>query len=89
VLGYSTRRQEAEEAQDAALSAATHNGARVEIFGADISDRGPRQALLAFTKERFGRLDVLVNNAGIAPEARVDLLQASEESFERLLRVNL
>jgi 3-oxoacyl-[acyl-carrier protein] reductase len=89
VLGYSTRRQEAEEAADAALNAATHDGARVEIFGADISDRGPRQALLAFTKDRFGRLDVLVNNAGIAPEVRVDLLQASEESFERLVRVNL
>jgi 3-oxoacyl-[acyl-carrier protein] reductase len=89
VLGYSTRRQEAEEAEEAALRAATHDGARVEIFGADISERAARQALLAFTKDRLGRLDVLVNNAGIAPEARVDLLQASEESFERLVRVNL
>ena len=40
-------------------------------------------------KEAFGRLHVLVNNAGVAPPARVDLLEAGEESFERLLRVNL
>ncbi len=89
VLGYSTRRREAEDAQDAALRAASHSGAQVEIYGADVSDPGARKALLAFTRERMGRLDILVNNAGIAPEARVDLLQASEESFDRLMRVNL
>jgi NAD(P)-dependent dehydrogenase (short-subunit alcohol dehydrogenase family) len=36
-----------------------------------------------------GRLHVLVNNAGIAPEVRADMLAADEDSFERLLRVNL
>ena len=40
-------------------------------------------------RERVGRLHVLVNNAGVAPSARADLLDAGEESFERLLRVNL
>ncbi len=65
----------------------TARGSR--FSGQTSATKGRAEALLTFTKERFGRLDVLVNNAGIAPEARVDLLQASEESFERLLRVNL
>ena len=37
----------------------------------------------------FGRLDLLVNNAGVAPELRADLLEASEESFDRVLGINL
>ena len=38
---------------------------------------------------RFGSLHVLVNNAGVAPESRTDLLEATEESFQRVLRINL
>src|SRR5262249_45894524 len=37
----------------------------------------------------LGRLDALVNNAGMAPRARADLLEATEESFDELLAVNL
>ncbi len=62
---------------------------RAEIFQADISEPGPRERLLAAVRENYGRLDLLVNNAGVAPEARVDLLAATEESFDRLIRVNL
>ena len=40
-------------------------------------------------KKHFGRLHVLVNNAGIAPKVRADLLEATEESFEHVLKVNL
>jgi NAD(P)-dependent dehydrogenase (short-subunit alcohol dehydrogenase family) len=40
-------------------------------------------------RERFGRLNVLVNNAGVAPQVRADILEAGEESFERLIRINL
>jgi 3-oxoacyl-[acyl-carrier protein] reductase len=40
-------------------------------------------------RERFGRLDVLVNNAGMAPRARADILEATEESFEEVLKTNL
>jgi NAD(P)-dependent dehydrogenase (short-subunit alcohol dehydrogenase family) len=39
--------------------------------------------------QSFGRLDVLVNNAGVAPKARADLLDASPESFDRLISINL
>jgi 3-oxoacyl-[acyl-carrier protein] reductase len=40
-------------------------------------------------KTRFNRLDLLVNNAGVAPEMRADILAASEESFDRLMNVNV
>ena len=54
----------------------------------DVSDAQDREALFAGMQERFGRLDVLVNNAGVAPVQRLDVLETTAESFERLLRVN-
>ena len=36
----------------------------------------------------FGRIDVLVNNAGVAPSQRVDLLDMTEESFDRVVGIN-
>jgi NAD(P)-dependent dehydrogenase (short-subunit alcohol dehydrogenase family) len=64
-------------------------GARAEIFAADVANDDDRHRLVTQTCEVFGRLDLLVNNAGIAPEKRVDLLEATTESFDRLLNVNL
>jgi len=64
-------------------------GARGEIFAADVANEDDRQRLVSHTREHFGRLDLLVNNAGIAVEKRVDLLETSAESFDRLLNVNL
>jgi NAD(P)-dependent dehydrogenase (short-subunit alcohol dehydrogenase family) len=48
-----------------------------------------RAALLAFTRERFERLDLLVNNAGIGQRVRADILDATEESFDELINTNL
>ncbi len=64
-------------------------GAAAHYFRADVGERAERARLVSAVRERFSRLHVLVNNAGMAPSARVDLLEAGEESFERLLRVNL
>lgn len=55
----------------------------------DVGDRAARTRLLGEVRRRFGRLHVLVNNAGIAPKERRDLLEATEDSFEAVLRVNL
>jgi len=56
---------------------------------ADVSNPSDRQRLLADIESTFGRLDVLVNNAGIAPRKRADILEASEESFDELIATNL
>lgn len=55
----------------------------------DVGDREARGKMLDALRQRFGRLDVLVNNAGIAPKVRADILDATEESFEQLIRTNL
>jgi NAD(P)-dependent dehydrogenase (short-subunit alcohol dehydrogenase family) len=62
---------------------------RAEKCRADISLADHRARLLVATRNQFERLDLLVNNAGVAPEARADLLEATEASFDRLIDVNL
>jgi len=64
-------------------------GGSAEVFKADISSPQDRQAMMDFVAEEFGRLDMLVNNAGVAPRVRTDILQAGEESFDRLMHINL
>ncbi|MGH9630514.1 MAG: 3-ketoacyl-ACP reductase [Bryobacteraceae bacterium] len=73
--------------RDAAESLQAETGA--EIFQCDVSSRADREGLIAFVRERFGRLDLLVNNAGMAPRERRDMLEATEESFDELLVTNL
>jgi NAD(P)-dependent dehydrogenase (short-subunit alcohol dehydrogenase family) len=72
---------------DAAETLRAETGA--EIIQADIGSAADRARLLAFTRERFGRLDLLVNNAGMAPRVRQDILAATEESFDELINTNL
>jgi NAD(P)-dependent dehydrogenase (short-subunit alcohol dehydrogenase family) len=60
-----------------------------EVCQADIAKSSDRHKLIEFAKAKFGRLDVLVNNAGVAPEVRADLLDATEESFDRLMAINV
>jgi len=73
--------------RDAAESLKEETGA--EIFQCDISSAADRAALMAFARERFESLDVMVNNAGIAPRERRDILEASEEIFDEVLNTNL
>jgi 3-oxoacyl-[acyl-carrier protein] reductase len=64
-------------------------GSDVLYTSADVSKAEDRVALIARTQERFGRLDCLVNNAGVAPNVRADILDADEASFDRLISINL
>jgi 3-oxoacyl-[acyl-carrier protein] reductase len=64
-------------------------GVEVEYWPADIAGTADRARLIDGAFDRFGSLQALVNNAGRAPRVRADLLEASEESFEELIRTNL
>ena len=64
-------------------------GGRGAAVQADISDLADRARLVAGTLEQFGRIDLLVNNAGIAPRQRVDILEVSETSYDEVMAVNL
>lgn len=64
-------------------------GAKVLYCRCDVSSPADRQSMLDTIKSVFGRLNILVNNAGVAPRVRADILEASEESFERLIKINL
>jgi 3-oxoacyl-[acyl-carrier protein] reductase len=55
----------------------------------DVTKAGDRAAALTKIEQTFGRLDVLVNNAGVAPKVRADILQATEESYDRVMTINL
>jgi NAD(P)-dependent dehydrogenase (short-subunit alcohol dehydrogenase family) len=64
-------------------------GAKCESLRGDVSSAKDRSALIALAKSKFGRCDMLVNNAGVAPLKRLDLLEATEESFDRVMGINL
>jgi NAD(P)-dependent dehydrogenase (short-subunit alcohol dehydrogenase family) len=78
-----------EQAVAEALDGLRKAGAEVRYYLADVSDPDARRRMLDRIRAEFGRLNVLVNNAGVAPKTRADILAATEESFERVMRVNL
>jgi 3-oxoacyl-[acyl-carrier protein] reductase len=85
VINYS-RNYEAARSVRAQL---TELGVSAEICQADVSQKADQLKLINFVQEQFGRIDLLVNNAGVAPAIREDILNSSEESFDRLISVNL
>lgn len=88
-INYASNAAAADETAARCAQAATTEGQRFVPVRGDIGSREDRKALLARTLDAFGRIDALVNNAGIAPRVRADLTETSETSFEDLLRVNL
>ena len=58
-------------------------GGKCEILRGDISETETGDRLVALTKSQFGRVDMLVNNAGVAPSKRVDILEASKERMKK------
>ena len=88
MINYVSNQVAAEEAREAALKAGNET-TRVAICQADIANLDDHARMLEATRSEFGRLDFLVNNAGIASSKRVDLLDATSDSFDRLISVNL
>ena len=91
VVNYASNLTAAQQTVADCVSAARSAGntVRAEICQADIASSDDRRRLVQFTKEKLGQLDLLVNNAGVAPEVRADILEASEESFDRLIAINV
>jgi 3-oxoacyl-[acyl-carrier protein] reductase len=90
VVNFATNAAAARHTASACLAAAKVAGRKIrpETCQADIAIAADRQRLIDFARENFGRLDLLVNNAGVAPSVRADLLDATEESFDRLVAIN-
>lgn len=64
-------------------------GVEVAYCRGDVADSAQRQNIFDIINKKFGRLNVLVNNAGVAPKERKDILEATEESFDYVLKTNL
>jgi 3-oxoacyl-[acyl-carrier protein] reductase len=88
-LHYGSHRTSAEETQAACQRRATRPDQRFPLVGGDIALPEDRARIFDETLAALGRLDALVNNAGIAPRVRADLVEATEASFDELIAVNL
>ena len=86
-LAICGRRAEADVRES--LDALRDLGANVHYVSADMGEQADREALVASVREHFGRLDVLVNNAGVGPRERNDILDATEESYDWVMGINL
>ena len=85
VVNYASNRDAAEEVGRLIERA----GSKALIVQGDVSVAADRAKLVDETYAKFGRLDVLVNNAGVAPKVRADILEGGEESFDRMVNINL
>ena len=90
VINYASNVSAARQTAADCVAAAQAAGKtiRAEICQADIGSGADRRKLMQFTREKLARLDLLVNNAGVAPDTRADILEACEESFDRLININ-
>lgn len=73
----------------AVLEELRKSGVRIEYFSGNIAEKAARESILAGVKEKFGTLNFLVNNAGVAPRVRADVLEVAEEDFDHLMDINL
>ena len=88
VINFAGNEEAARECRAMCL-AVSGGKVRVEIVQGDVSLAEDRARMIGLVREQFGRLDLLVNNAGVAPKVRADILEADEESFDRLIAINL
>lgn len=78
-----------EERYKDALDSLRAYGNEVFYFKGSISENADRRAFVKAVTEKYGRIDVLVNNAGVAPKVRLDILETTEESFDHVIGINL
>lgn len=86
---YARNRTAAEETAAACHKLATRGDQRFPLVTGDVANSADRRRIVDDTLGALGAIDALVNNAGMAPRLRADLLDATEESFDEVLAVNL
>lgn len=89
VINYAGNEAAARETATLCGSKAGAGGGKFVPLKADVGSAKDRQALVDQTLKEFGRIDALVNNAGIGPRIRADITETSPPSFEEVLRTNL
>jgi 3-oxoacyl-[acyl-carrier protein] reductase len=91
IINYAGNQEAALETVRECEAAATEAGHAIKAIPvkANVGHPDDREHLLNETKKAFGRLDLLVNNAGITSIGRADILEAKEENFDQLMAVNL
>ncbi len=86
-LAINGRRPESDVAE--VLAQLSAQGGQVIYLSGDLADGEFRKSLVEKVQAHFGRLDLLVNNAGIAPPVRADIIDANEDSYDLVMDVNL
>ncbi len=71
------------------LDRIVESGGSADVVRADVSSPDDRGRLVGEIEAECGRIDFLVNNAGVAPKVRADILDADEESFDHVVGINL
>lgn len=71
------------------LGGLRQSGVRVEYFPGNIAEKGDRESIVGGVREKFGTINFLVNNAGVAPRVRADVLDVEEGDFDHLMDINL
>ena len=85
VINYRGNAETANRTADLARAA----GGAALVVQADIGAAADRARLAQAALDRFGRIDLLVNNAGMAPRTRMDILETTEASYDEVMNVNL
>jgi 3-oxoacyl-[acyl-carrier protein] reductase len=88
-IHYASNRAAAEEALALCRGVAPHTDQKFFPVAAQLSSASERRAMIDAVLGEFGRLDGLVNNAGIAPKVRADITEADEENFDEVIAVDL
>ncbi len=65
------------------------SGVKAVFIKADVASKDGRQSIIDVLKKEMGRIDLLVNNAGVSPKVRMDILEVTEESYDRVMTINL
>lgn len=84
-VNYNSNREAAEET----LAAVEKLGGAGLAVQANVRSLEDHAALVEGTLEKTGRIDLLVNNAGVGPKQRLDMLEMTPESYDRVLEINL